>query len=84
MHRSKATPNIKEEKAPMMKGNASHTNSAHHTHSEEGTGVGIISKGNVQQNSVYHIETLRTTYIGVNHHCLSGIRCMNIKMSRTN
>ena len=49
MHKSKATPNIKEEKAPMMKGNASHTNSAHHTHSEEGTGVEIISKGNVQQ-----------------------------------
>ena len=51
MHRGKATPNIKEEKALIMTGNASHKNSAHHTYSEEETGVGIASKGNVRHHS---------------------------------
>ena len=51
MHRAKATPNIKEEKALIMTGNASHKNSAHHTYSEEETGVGIASKGNVRHHS---------------------------------
>ena len=46
MHRG-----IKEEKALIMTGNASHKNSAHHTYSEEETGVGIASKGNVRHYS---------------------------------